>query len=439
MQDRLWCGLRFNALRLWLPLEPYTAAEGERNVDRAFTVPYLDLVRGAQARGVTSIIVSGDTAPAYMTERRTVRDGHGKLVEKNVLRREMVSVHAAAVADYVRDVRDRHGIAIEAVTLQNEPHVSAVEPGKNRLFYNPELFVEGVKALRAALDGRGLTDVKVVGPEVANADGVAERFLGAARADAEAWDALAGISTHSYNMAANAAMYDATGRGTGAAPKEYWQTEASTVGFESAGDAERGASLSARFLNDVNHGVTHWFHFIGFHDDDPADNGTRILKYDPDDPADTWLTTFTKYHYFQQLTGTFDIGSTFRKVDSSLEGDMGWTYGRKPRVVASVARNPDKTWAVAVVNYTSDGVVANTAFERDNAGHAAEAFKVTLVIEELTGTGTRTMQVHTSGPSGGQLLENRDRGAVLMVDGRVTVTVMPLQLITLRSVEPVPR
>ena len=34
-------------------------------------------------------------------------------------------------------------------------------------------------------------------------------------------------------------------------------------------------------MNDLNYGVTHWLHFIGFENPDPKDDATRILKYKP--------------------------------------------------------------------------------------------------------------------------------------------------------------
>ena len=432
VQDHLWTDLDLNALRLWLPLELYAPTPGVRDLDAAYVRPYAAMVRGALARGVNQIIVTGDGAPDWMRETRTVTDEAGRSVEKVVLRRDMVDTHAAALAEYAAALRDDHGLTVDAITLQNEPDSAH---GDFRLFYNAPLMVEGVKALRSALDARGLQRVAIVGPETANADDTAVSMLQALKDDPDAWDALGGIATHSYNMAAT----EETAAFTDGFTKPYWQTESSSVGPEDPGDVERGASLAARFLNDMNHGVTHWFYFIGYDQTDPADNGTRLIKYDPDDPTDGWITVHTKADYLDQLTDAFDIGATFRGVDSSLEGGMTWSYGRKPRVVASVARNPDGTWAVAVVNYTSDDFATGTAFERDNAGHAAEAFGVTLVIEELRDAGAVEMDLRLSGPVAGGIVGNADRGRATVLDGRVTITVEPLQLVTLRSVRAVPR
>ena len=147
--------------------------------------------------------------------------------------------------------------------------------------------------------------------------------MDALKADPAAWNALAGIASHSYNMAATP---EAAKRvlGTG---KQYWMTEASDNGPEVPGDAVRAASLASRFLNDMNHGVTHWVHFVGFEVPDPNDNATRILAYTPKPFA---ITTFQKYYYYRQLSRAFDVGAVFRASQSSLDGDMTWTYGRSP-------------------------------------------------------------------------------------------------------------
>ena len=428
VQDELWSGLGFNALRLWLPVDRYSSTPGERNLERAFGTPYLDIARGAIARGVTEIIVSGDGVPDYMREIRTVRGIRGEDYAANVLRRDMVEEHAATMADYVLGVRDTHGIEIDAITLQNEPNAAK---GTKALFYNEELFVEGVKTMRAALDARGLTGVKVVGPETASADFVARNMIRAAQNDRGAWDALGGISTHSYNMAATEEFYDFTRDGD----KEYWQTESSVPGREGPDDVRRGAINAGRFLNDMNHGVTHWMHFIGFMQEDPRDDGTRIIKFDPNESGDGWITKSTKYAYFDQLTDTFDIGATFRSTGSTLDGSMTWTFGRKPSVTMTTAENPDGSWAIGLLNFTEEPPSDDASFfDRVNAPRATESFDVSIFVEELAEMGDLEFAMSLSGPDGGMLRENEGLGTVWMRDGRVTLSLDPYQLVTLRSV-----
>ncbi|MEM7624866.1 MAG: hypothetical protein AAF333_04480 [Planctomycetota bacterium] len=435
LHEELWGGLSFNAMRLWLRLEEYAPQAGVRDLDRGFDTPYLEMIRGAQAQGVDTFILSGDGAPDYMRETRWFRDHRGQLVDKVVLKPDMVDDHAAALADYVLEVRETHDIHIEAVTLQNEPDSAW---GDFRLYYDPALMVQGVKQLRGALDERGLSDVKIIGGETANADQTGLGMLHALRDDPVAWDALGGIATHSYNMAATPEFYDFTVADEAGRTREYWQTEAASLGPENVGDVERGASLAARFLNDMNHGVTHWFHFIGYSYDDPNDNGSHIITYNPDAGPDDegWITTYTKYYYLQQLTDTFDIGAVFRGSDSDLESEHGmlWTYGRKPQIVSSTAQNPDGSWGIAVVNYTSDEFRDDPGFYADNAGYDAEAFEVTIYVDELSAYHALEFAVALSGLEQDALLENEALQTLTMRHGYLRLTIDPLQLITLRSV-----
>jgi hypothetical protein len=118
-----------------------------------------------------------------------------------------------------------------------------------------------VKRLRVELDARGLQAVKIIAPEYASSDGVFYEQVDALKNDAAAWQALGGVSSHSYNMAATDDIARRLGGSKGENLKEYWMTEASDNGPEEAGNSYRAASLAARFLNDMNHRVTHWIHF----------------------------------------------------------------------------------------------------------------------------------------------------------------------------------
>jgi O-glycosyl hydrolase len=429
LAEMFWSGLDFNATRWFVRLGDYAPTLGARDLDAAYGTPYRDLIDAAVAQGVDTFAVSGDNAPDYMLRDQTFYDRRGSPFTKRVLRDDMVAEHAAVLADYALDVRETYGVSINALTLQNEPDIGE-QPGA--IYYTPEEMVAGVKALRAALDNRGLQSVRVIGPETANVDGTAFAMLDALRDDGEAWQALGGIAGHSYNMAATPTMYAHTEGGT----RDYWQTEASTLGPEAPGDYQNAASIATRFLNDMNHGVTHWFHFLGDAENDPNDDGTRIIPYDPDAPGDDWATPLTKYHYFQQLTDAFDLGATFRATDSSLDGDMVWSYGRKPRVTFSTAVNPDGSVALALTNFTDESFPGDepqtqSDFASYNAGYLAESFEVTIFVEDLADAGEVWFTLSVSDPMGERL--NALQQSVRMTDGFLTFEIDPLQLVTLRS------
>lgn len=61
---------------------------------------------------------------------------------------------------------------------------------------------------------------------------------------------------------------------------------------------------------------------------------------------------------------------------SDAEGGMTWTHGKKPRVTATAARNPDGGWRLAFSNFTvaefRDGTTRK--WEIDQGGYSARSF-----------------------------------------------------------------
>ena len=299
--------------------------------------------------------------------------------------------------------------------------------------------VAAVRALRAELDRRGLEEVAIVATEHPNNDAHAGRFLAALKADAAAWAGLAGLATHTYNMGARDEEARLVEGPDGRNLEAFWITESgggtALPASEPPGDARQAASMASRFLSDMNHRVTHWVWFLGAEEvlkwPEDFDNVQRLIQYQPLRPGD-WYLPLLKYDYFRRLGRAFDPGATFRDCESSLEGDMTWTYGRKPRLTAAAAQNPDGSWAVGLSNYTSDRFEfpGMTPFDRDNTGHPSQTFDVTLRVPELAEAGPIAFRVHRNG----ETLRDVDEGTVTMRDGVVTVPdVSALQLVTLRS------
>ena len=402
----LWGGLRLRSLRLWINLNEYAPTPGRRLIGE-FRERYVDsgIVADAKAHGVVALLLAPDNAPEWMKVRRPGGPGDFALKDENV------GDYAALIAEFIAQVRDETGLLLDATGVQNEPN------DLDRI--TPAQMVAVVKALRRELDARGLRSVKIIAPEAANVDGVFYETVGRLRADAEALAALAGFASHSYAMASTEEAARLVG------DKEYWMTEASDNGPESPGDATRAASLASRFLNDMNHRTTHWIHFLGFEVPDPNDNATRIIAYTTDPLA---MTVFQKYHAYRQLAETFDEGAVFRAARSSAEGDMAWTYGKKPRLTAAGARNPDGTWGFGLVDYTSPAFRDDPG---DNGGHPARAFDVTLSVPELAGVGEARLRVRRSGPGRAVV----DEGEVTIRRGEARVSISPLELVTLRSID----
>ena len=411
----LWHDLGFHTLRLWANMDQYAPVRGAHDLTQ-FRGCYLDsgLIADAAKQGITTLLLAPDGLPPFMAEKSK----EGSSDTGMALKAADAEPYADLLADFLRRLRQETGIVPEVTGVQNEPN--------DRERFTPAEIARVVRRLRADLDAQGMARVKIIAPENASADGSLYAQLDALRADPRAWAGLAGIASHSYNMAATerAAGYVA---GTG---KSYWMTEASDNGPEAPGDALRAASLASRFLSDMNHRVTDWIHFVGFEVPDPHDNATRILAYTPTPFA---VTTFQKYYYYRQLSRTFDIGAVFRASGSSQDGDMTYTYGKKPKLTAAAARNPDGTWGIGLSNYTSP-TFTDAGDEKDfavhNGGYAARTFAVTVRVPELASVKALRFAVRRSNSG----VDDVPMGTVVMHNGVVMVSaVEPLDLVTLRS------
>ena len=401
MARLLWHDARFRSVRLWIH-------PGQEPTDY-----YVDgyvrtgKLTAALAAGARDLILAPDHIP------ETMGDGRGLIKDAEIPK------YAALLAQFIRDFKDKTGILINHAGVLNEPNDRPVKLSEAQW---PLM----IRAFRQALDARGLTTVKIVAPESANCGADAYAVVDAMRADPAAWRALSAVATHSYNNAATEEMANR------AAGKDYWITEAGGVtdADEGAGDALQAASVASRFLNDVNHRVTHWQSFIGAEQADPRGNTGRILKYDL---APYRLTVLQKYYALKQLSETFDTGAVFRHSLSSRDGEMTYTYGKKPRLNAAVAKNPDGTWGVGLSNYTAPGFSDADDpkdFALHNSGHAAQAFAVTVIVPELARVKVLTFAVRR----GNAGVADAPAGTVLMHNGRLKIPrIGPLDVITLRS------
>ena len=416
LSKMLWHDLKFNTLRMWFNTDQYAATPGARDMTE-FRRQYLDsgLIDDARKQGVTTLLLAPEHLPEYM--KGSMKDGATPLKESEV------SNYAVMVAEFIAQLK-KEGVAIDVTGVNNEPNVNEI--------FSASQMVAIVKQLRTELDKRGLQSVQIIASEHASSDGLYYKQLDALKADSAVWKNIVGVSSHSYNMGATSegAAYVAAADGRNS--KEYWMTEASDNGAEEPGNSARAVSLSARFLNDMNHRVTHWIHFLGFETDDPKDNATRIISYSAQ-PFKS--TVYQKYYTYQQLTDTFDVGAIFRASQSSSEGDMTWTYGTKPRVTVATAVNPDGSWGVGIANYTADSFLgvqgwSDEKWNVEQGGHTpGQTFPVTIRVDELKNSGELKFEVRRSNSE----LQNAKTEPVTMKNGEVVINVAPLELVTLRS------
>jgi len=382
LSDILFNDLGLKVLRLWYgPNQDYIAAK------KRFYQGYVDsgAIDDALARGSDLLL-----APAC---------GEGHIDDLPRLTRN--------IAHLLEDLKKEKGYAFIATGLSNEPNGMT-----------PAEIVSAVKNLRANLDARGLRDVKIIAPEAASVDKFAFSVVDAMKADPDAWNALDGVATHSYNMAATEKFAKKVfGHG-----KSYWMTEASDNGDEGPDNDQRAATTAARVLNDLNHGVTHWIWFIGFGTGGftDGDAGTKLVVYDPKTKK---ILKHLKFHYLRQLRNGFLRGAEIRHCTSSIENEMDYSYGQKPALNVSAAKNSDGSWVLAVVNDTGISKWQHSWL------YPEKHYEVTFDVAELVSGGTIRFDVVRSG-KGAPL---RDDGELTMIGGKITITIAPRELITLRS------
>ncbi len=384
---RVFGDLRMNVLRLWVQSGPTrTLAQMKSEFYRA----YVDsgIIAAAKKQGVNNLLL----APAR---------GEGSPPEP-------MSEYAGKLAEFIHDVEAERGIKIDVTGIANEP-----------AGFQPAQLTEAVRQLRRQLDARELPDVGIIAPEAASADDWALRCIASLQADPAAWAALRGIATHSYNMAATSAFAKIIA-GTG---RQYWMTEAADNGNECAADASLAASTAARFLNDLNCGVTHWLYFIGFHDSpdvtNDADNATKLMVYDRKGQR---IFRPLKYDYFCQLRSALPNGSRIFPLKAQPGGDLVFTYGQKPFLNAVAAQRPDGRWSLAMVNLT--GVRPDTAISK---WHPATSLQVKWDVAGLAGEPTVSLSIYRSDA------ERRfaSDGNAIMHGGTLTLDLRPGELITL--------
>jgi hypothetical protein len=365
VQQLIFDDLNTRFLRLW----HRPANDGSVSADQRFLADYVSsgVIAAARSRGVTTL-----------------------LMQHTELFAAPLAAKFADYAEFIRVLRDTHGVVIDAVGLQNEPGPSG---------WTPAATVSAVHAYRAELDARGLQSVKIVPIDAPNADGTWAQRIQAIKTDVSAWAKIGAYSSHSYTMGANT-QWSAFGD-----DKDYWQTEAGWIG-------PAYSTVASRFLNDVNHRVSAWFWFIGAHapDNNGDQNKHRLVVMN----GNGSFSVNPTYHFLRQLSQTFPVGSVFRNATANKNfpnSAMLWTVPeKKPAYNLAAAVAPDGTWRIGLTNGTQD--VGESYYT------PAQDYDVTVVVRELAGTGDIPFHV----------VRTRENAAL-----QLTATLEPSETITFRN------
>ncbi len=385
--NRVFGDLHMNVLRLWVQSGPaWSCAQ----MKAEFYQAYVDsgIVAAVQKQGVVRLLL----APARGENPPT----------------ESMSEYASKLAEFIQGVQAERGIKIDVTGIANEP--AGFKPGE---------MAEAVRRLRQQLDARDLKEVAIIAPEAASADGPALQCIAGIQADPRAWAALRGIATHSYNMAATPEFAKAIAE----TDKQYWMTEAGDNGNERELDANLAASTTARFLNDLNCGVTHWIYFLGFHDSPDVtrddDNATKLMVYDHKQKR-IWRSL--KYDWLRQVRAGLPNGSRMYPVKAQPGGDLVFSYGQKPFLNVVAAKRPNGGWSLAMVNLT--GVRPDTPI---STWHPATLLKVRWEVPTLAGKAAVTLNSYRSDA----VRCFAPAGHAVMTKGTLTLDLRPRELVTL--------
>lgn len=416
----VWRDMNMKIMRLWLDLTQYAPKPDARDLG-PFREAYIrsGRIKAALDNGCEEIMITPCSEfPDWLRGPEAATGADGKKPVRPLVAPGKEKEYARALADVVRELRDKDNIAIGAISLCNEP---TADLGFAWL-------TETAKALRADLDGYGLKDVKIVCPETASMDWVWDQCMAAFQKDPAAMNALGVTASHSYNMAGNGNVENFVLK-TG---KEFWMTEASGNGPATVPDAEYGASAACRFLCDLNHAASCWIWFIGDERNDPRDDKTRLIRWWPN--PEFRYECLTPYHYLLHASRAFPPGTVVRRCVSSKDKDMSWTYGIKPWLIAGAGVRKDGTWCIALCNNTAARYAANApdrpkGFELEQGLHEARTMDVTIELPKEALSPDATFRItRTDG-----VAIMKDGGTVTASDGKLVITISPLELVSLES------
>lgn len=323
--------------------------------------------------------------------------------------------HARLMAADVQIMREEWGIPITATGVVNEPDA------EDWKIVPPEDYVPLALAMRRELEAVGHGDVTILGLEFASADDAPVRWLDIVGANPAALAAFDALATHSYNMAATQELGERARR----LGKQYWMTEAGGGMIDGSAefDYDFAATVGARFLNDLNNGVTHWVWFLAVGEGTQDVYQKLVMCAGLCRVPDRIYKNYG-YHYIKQITEAFPVGTVLRNVTSDLAGfeRLEYTYGQKPPLNAAAGLRPDGRYVIGVVNDTP-GVDVGPLTSWDQPAN----FEVTIELPELAGVDRLEFDLCRTNPK----MQVRCGSTAVAENGVVTLPVTSLELLTL--------
>jgi len=249
------------------------------------------------------------------------------------------------------------GVDITGMSFLNKPNTGHGFQDSGTSRREPDSIVSGIKALKAELELKELSDVKIFGPSVVEwhprqfatfgdsydfEDGDTAAYLNPLVADSVAMSSLYAIDMQSYGRGLTNWEYNLASQ----AGKELWVSLSATDGLNNnMNDPILGPISAGNLLSNLNHGVTLWHHWL------------------LSDLTNTDGSFKQRMFYIVNISTNINPGARLRSCTSDSPDlpspDMRWNYNLQedgtvtdwqPDIISAAGENPDETWFIGVVN-----------------------------------------------------------------------------------------
>jgi len=280
-------------------------------------------------RGTALVFEAFSNSPPYWMTTSGCASGNSD--GSNNLKPNSYDAFADYLAQVVKHYRDAFGIKFRSIEALNEPNASwwKANGGQEGCHFSPANQQTLIKAVSAALQTNGLTDVQVSASDENSLD---DAYNNIRAFDVKTIDALGQINVHSYAGSRRAELRAlATDKG-----KRLWQSESGPLSVTLADDTEAALFMAGRIISDLKDLQPEAW--IDWQVADPAPNWASFAVNNSQQSF-TFLKRFYMHAGFSRYIRP---GATFIRVDNP---DMVLAQAADGSQFTLVVRNGDKSAA----------------------------------------------------------------------------------------------